>query len=46
MRNLGTIGLMRHLQHNQPNQIFGSASPDDIALPATAEWQLTSLNIE
>jgi hypothetical protein len=32
---------MRHLQHNHPNQIFGSASSDDISLPATAEWQLS-----
>lgn len=30
---------MRHLQHNHPNQIFGSASSDDISLPATTEWQ-------
>lgn len=32
---------MKHLQHNHPNQIFGSASSDDISLPATAEWQLS-----
>lgn len=41
MRNLGTAGLMRYLQHNQANQIFGSASSNDTALPATAEWQAT-----
>lgn len=36
--NPGTAVLMRHLQHNHPNQIFGSASSDDMAPPATAEW--------
>lgn len=39
--NPGTAVLMRHLQHNHPNQIFGSASSDDISLPANAEWQLS-----
>lgn len=31
--------MMRHLQDNHPNQIFVSASSDDLCLPAAAEWQ-------
>lgn len=31
--------MMRHLQDNHPNQIFVSASSDDLSLPAATEWQ-------
>lgn len=31
--------MMRHLQDNHPNQIFVSASSDDLSLPAAAECQ-------
>lgn len=31
--------MIRHLQDNHPNQIFVSASSDDLSLPAAAEWQ-------
>lgn len=31
--------MMRHLLDNHPNQIFVSASSDDLSLPAPAEWQ-------
>lgn len=39
--NLSTTVMMRHLQGNHPNQIFVSASSDDISLPETVEWQLS-----
>jgi len=36
---LSIVVMMRHLQDNHPNQIFVSASSDDLSLPAAAEWQ-------
>lgn len=38
--------MMRHLQDNNSNQIFVSASSDVLSLPAAAEWQRSRMCAE